>query len=91
VDEARAYGSIKKPDWQAMSSQLKNAISKLGAGDPAGALSSMQQFVFKVNSSSYSEPTGPYVGFNFNGDHLMRGENIVFTLRVKVVPYKPVP
>jgi hypothetical protein len=74
-----------------MSSQLKNAFNKLNAGDPAGALSSMQQFVFKVNSSIYSPATGGYTGFNFNGDHLMRGENIVFTLRVKVVPFKPVP
>ncbi len=91
IDLARTYGSVKKPDWQAMSSQLKNAVNKLNAGDPAGALSSMQQFVFKVNSSTYSAATGTYAGFNFNGDHLMRGENIVFTLRVKVVPYKPVP
>jgi hypothetical protein len=88
VDDSRINGSIKKPDWQAMSSQLKNAISKLGAGDPAGALSSMQQFVFKVNSSTYSTNAS---NFNYNGDHLMRGENIVFTLRVKVVPYKPAP
>ena len=29
--------------------------------------------------------------FNYNGDHLMRGENIRFMLRVKVIPYKPVP
>jgi hypothetical protein len=91
VDLSRQFGSIKKPDWQAMSSQLKNAFNKLNAGDPAGALSSMQQFVFKVNSSIYSPATGGYTGFNFNGDHLMRGENIVFTLRVKVVPFKPVP
>ena len=67
---------------------LENAINKLNAGDPAGALSSSQQFVFKVNSSTYSAPS---VTFNYNGDHLMRGENIVFTLRVKVIPYKPVP
>ena len=88
VDESRTAGSVKKPDWQAMSSQLKNAISKLSAGDPAGALTSMQQFVFKVNSSTYGPVTN---GFNYNGDHLMRGENIVFMLRVKIIPYKPVP
>jgi hypothetical protein len=87
VDESRLNGSVKKPDWQAMSSQLKNAVNRLNAGDPAGALSSMQQFLFKVNSSTYS----PTSNFNYNGDHVMRGENIVFTLRVKVVPYKPVP
>ena len=54
VDLSRTNGSVKKPDWQAMSSQLKNAVNRLNAGDPAGALSSMQQFVFKVNSSAYS-------------------------------------
>ena len=85
VDRSRTDGSVKKPDWQAMSSQLKNASNKLNAGDPAGALSFMQQFVFKVNSSTYSPNSS---GFNYNGDHLMRGENIVFTLRVKVIPFK---
>jgi hypothetical protein len=53
----------------------------------------MQQFVAKVNSSTYLFPpvTPPAVQFNYNGDHLMRGENLVFMLRVKVLPYKPVP
>jgi hypothetical protein len=88
VNASRTAGSVKKPDWQAMSSQLKNAINKLGAGDPAGALSSMQGFVFKVNSSTYGTASD---GFNYNGDHLMRGENIVFMLRVKMIPYKPAP
>ncbi len=27
--------------------------------------------------------------YNYKGDHLMRGENIAFTLRVKVIPFKP--
>jgi hypothetical protein len=91
VDLAKTYGSVKKPDWQAMSSQLKNATNRLSAGDPAGAHSAIQQFLFKVNSSTYSAATGTYAGFNFNGDQLMRGENIEFMLRVKVIPYKPVP
>jgi hypothetical protein len=86
VNASRTAGSIKKPDWQAMSSQLKNAINKLGAGDPTGALSSMQGFLFKVNSSTYGTASD---GFNYNGDHLMRGENIAFMLRVKIIPYKP--
>ena len=89
VANARADGSITNPDGQAMASQVKNAIDKLTADDPAGALKSMQQFVNKVNSSTYFFPPG--VTFNYNGDHLMRGENIAFTLRVKVIPYKPVP
>ncbi len=89
VANARAVGSVKNPDGQAMASQVKNAISKLNAGDPAGALTSINQFINKVNSSTYYFP--PSVTFNYNGDHLMRGENIRFMLRVKVVPYKPAP
>ena len=89
VANARSVGSVKNPDGQAMASQVKNAISKLNAGDPAGALTSINQFINKVNSSTYFFPTS--VTFNYNGDHLMRGENIRFMLRVKVIPYKPVP
>lgn len=86
VANARSVGSVKNPDGQAMASQVQNAINNLNAGDPAAALKSVTQFLKKVNSSTYSFP--PSVTFNYNGDHLMRGENIAFTLRVKVIPYK---
>ena len=56
VANARSVGSVKNPDGQAMASQVKNAISKLNAGDPAGALTSINQFINKVNSSTYYFP-----------------------------------
>jgi hypothetical protein len=89
VENARLAGSINKPDAQAMASMVKNAITAMNAGDPGSALNSVNKFLFKVNSSTYFFPVT--VTENYNGDHLMRGENIAFTLRVKVIPYKPVP
>ncbi len=38
---------------------------------------------------SYFFPNEITAKYNYNGDHLMRGENIAFTLRVKVIPYAP--
>ena len=64
----------------------------------AGALIQVRQFLWLVNAANYTvvrdvptvdEPLGR--AKNYNGEHLMRGENIAFTLQVKVVPYKPVP
>ena len=53
--------------------------------------STINQFLKFVAAATYNSEqlpanTKPY---NYNGDHLMRGENIAFTLRVKVIPYAP--
>ena len=87
VADARRLGSVSNPDGQAMASQVQNAINAMNAGNPSSALQSINQFLRKVNSSTYRFPAT--VTENYNGDHLMRGENIAFTLRVKVIPYKP--
>jgi hypothetical protein len=89
VRNARSFGAIKNPDGQAMESQVRNAINAMNAGNPASALSSMRQFLKKVNDSKYFFPNDVTAKYNYNGDHLMRGENIAFTLRAKVIPYKP--
>ena len=39
-------------------------------------------------SRSTSSRTDVTAKYNYQGDHLMRGENIAFTLRVKVIPFK---
>lgn len=87
VADARRLGSVNNPDGQAMASQVQNAINAMNAGNPASALKSINQFLRKVNSSTYRFPAT--VTENYNGDHLMRGESIAFTLRVKVIPYAP--
>ena len=61
------------------------AIYKLDHGNSAGALIQVKQFLKLVNAAKYT----PIPGQNYNGEHLMRGTNIEFTLRVKVIPYGP--
>jgi len=91
VRNARAALVIRNPEGQAMESQVRNAINALKAGNPASALTSINQFLKKVADSTYVTQGVPadQLKYNYNGDHLMRGENIAFMLRVKVIPYKP--
>ena len=84
---ARTTGSLKPVVSTAMDALISLAIYRLDQGNPAGALIQVRQFLWLVNAATYT----PKPGANYNGDHLMRGENIKFMLRVKVIPYKPVP
>jgi hypothetical protein len=95
VNGALAAGVLKNGDAEKMTSQLENAVVKLGRGDAAGALQHVQKFLTFVVPAIYNPPTSvgsplpPDVNNNYNGEHFMRGSNIEFTLRVKVVPYAP--
>jgi hypothetical protein len=90
VSRAKSAGVLKNGDATKMTAQLNNAVKKLGRGDPSGASRHVKQFLKFVNAATYnSELLPPGVKpYNYNGDHLMRGENIAFTLRVKVIPFK---
>jgi hypothetical protein len=94
VTAAGTAGVLKNGDTTKMTAQLNNAVRKLGRGDPSGALGHVQQFLKFVNAAKYNTPTlgslyPPDVKNNYNGEHLMRGTNIEFTLRVKIVPNTP--
>ena len=87
IAAARSSGSLRPVVSTAMDALIALAIYRLDHGNPAGALIQVKQFLWLVNAAAYK----PIAGANYNGDHLMRGENIAFMLRVKVIPYKPVP
>ena len=87
IAAARSIGSLRPAVSTAMEALIGLAIYRLDQGNPAGALIQVRQFLWLVNAATYT----PKPNVNYNGDHLMRGENIAFTLRVKVIPYKPVP
>jgi hypothetical protein len=94
VTAAGTAGVLKNGDTTKMTAQLNNAARKLGRGDPSGALGHVQQFLKFVNAAKYKTPAPaslypPDSNNNFNGEHLMRGTNIEFTLRVKIVPNTP--
>jgi hypothetical protein len=86
VSLAKSAGALKNGDATKMTAQLNNAVKKLGRGDPSGALGHVNQFLKFVAAARYTQ-----LGLdnNYNGEHLMRGTNIEFTLRVKVIPYAP--
>ena len=87
IANARLVGSLRPVVSTAMDALIALAIYRLDQGNPAGALIHVRQFLWLVNAARYTVIADQ----NYNGDHLMRGENIAFTLRVKVIPYKPVP
>lgn len=82
---ARSAGALRIGVSYAMDALVSLAIYRLDRGDPAGALILVKQFLRLVDAVRYT----PTPGENFNGEHLMRGTNIEFTLRVKVIPYAP--
>jgi hypothetical protein len=83
---AKSNGALKNGDATKMSAQLANAVTKLVRGDPSGALGHVQKFLKFVNAATYNPALD---NNNYNGEHLMRGTNIEFTLRVKVIPNAP--
>ena len=84
LDRAALEGVLKPTDASRMRLQLVTAAQRLQAGNPAGALTSIDRFLGLVNVATY----GPG-SLNYNGDHLSRGSNLRFMLRVKVIPYAP--
>jgi len=68
-----------------MQQQVKNAIKKLDRGNYSRALGHVNKFLKFVNKANYANVPGE----NDNGEHIMRGGNIEFMLRVKIIPYAP--
>ncbi len=87
IAAARTAGSLRPVVSTAMDALIALAIYRLDRGNPAGALVQVRQFLWLANAATYT----PIAGANYNGDHVMRGENIAFMLRVKVIPYPVAP
>jgi hypothetical protein len=86
VVAANAAGALNNSVTGKMNLLLNSAVTKLGSGDPSGALEVVNKFLSFVGSATYA-PVNPI--YNYNGEHLMRGRNVAFMLRVKVKPYAP--
>jgi hypothetical protein len=85
VADSLSAGALKNGDATKMSSQLTNAVKNLDRGDPDDALENVNKFLKFVAAAKYTIVPGQ----NYNGEHVMRGTNIQFMLRVKVIPYTP--
>ena len=87
IAAARSARSLRPVVSTAMDALIALAIYRLDRGNPVGALVQVRQFLWLANAATYT----PIAGANYNGDHVMRGENIAFMLRVKVIPYPVAP
>lgn len=86
VADARSAGALRYVVTLAMGSVLHLAVHSLDRGDPVASRIFVKKFLKLVELATYAATPA---GFNFEGDHLMRGENIAFTLQDKVIPYRP--
>jgi len=75
----------KNGDRKKMTKQVKNAIKNLGQGNYDDALSHVNNFLNFADEADYAL----VMGQNYEGELLMRGGNIEFMLRVKIIPYAP--
>ncbi len=86
VADARSAGALRYVVSLAMGGVLELAVRSLDRGDPVTARILVKKFLKLVDLATYAVTS---TGYNFEGDHLMRGENIVFTLQDKVIPFVP--
>lgn len=86
VADARSAGALRYAVASVMGGVLHLAVHSLDRGDPVAARIFVNKFLKLVELVRYASTPA---GFNFKGDHLMRGGNLEFTLRVKVIPYAP--
>jgi hypothetical protein len=87
VDQARADNAISRfAHRYLLRPAVRSAIRNLDRGNYQRAYNAIRYFLWLVeNVVNYQIIPNE----NYNGEHLMRGSNIEFTLRVKVVPYAP--
>ena len=71
-----------------MRNMIDNAIKNYEAANYAGAYDHIENFVKFVVPARYA--SGPGID-NYEGEHTMRGTNLEFFIRVKIIPYNPAP
>jgi len=83
VEDAKKYESLNNKDYKKLKKHLDQATKQIGKGNYNAAHSHVKNFLNAVDKANYATPPEE----NYNGEHIMRGGNIAFMLRVKIVPY----
>jgi hypothetical protein len=86
VSVENSKDALKNGDYTRLRSHITNAIKFHNEGQFASALTSIEEFLGKVAGSVYRDIGD---GINYNGEHLMRANNIRFTYMEKVIPFAP--
>lgn len=85
VEESRVNRALGNGDYTKMRTMLSNALRFHDRGQFGSALKSVNQFLKFVAMASYATLPGE----NYQGEHDMRGSNIVFMYEEKVIPFAP--
>jgi hypothetical protein len=85
VEESRAELALQNGDYTKMRRMLNNALRFHDRGQFASALQSVNQFLKFVEEGDYATIPGE----NYQGEHDMRGSNLVFMYEEKVIPFAP--
>ncbi|HRP35439.1 MAG TPA: hypothetical protein PLI48_06075 [Gammaproteobacteria bacterium] len=85
VEESRTNLALQNGDYTKMSTMLRNALRFHDRGQFGSALKSVNQFLKFVDKADYAVIPGE----NYQGEHDMRGSNLVFMYEEKVIPFAP--
>jgi hypothetical protein len=75
---------LKNGDYTKMKEALINAIRLLDRDNYDGALNKVDNFLKFADKAKFGSSS-----FNYDGEFEMRGDNIAFMLREKIIPYAP--
>lgn len=75
---------LKNGDYTKMKEAIINAIRLLDRDNYAGALNKVENFLKFAGKAKYG-----FSLVNFDGEFEMRGDNVAFMLREKIIPYAP--
>ncbi len=85
VNAARADRALRFGTYRVLRFTVRAAIRLLDRERYRLSLLSVRSFLFLADLFNYQTVPNE----NYNGEHLMRGSNAEFMLRVKVIPYAP--
>lgn len=85
MNDAGKRGIARKGDFRKMRNAVKNAIKNLDKGKYWSASRHIRNFNKFAGRAKYSIIDGE----NYEGEHIMRGTNLEFTMKTKILPYAP--
>ena len=85
VAKASAEGAVTGGDATKLGNEVKTALGDVLKGNLNEALKHVLNFQKFAKAAAYTTTSDT----NWNGEFLMRGDNLAFMLNVKLIPFKP--
>jgi hypothetical protein len=85
VAQANAEGALTGGDATKLGNEARTALGDILKGNLTEALKKVVNFQKFAKAATYTTTSDT----NWNGEFLMRGDNLAFMLKVKLIPFKP--